>query len=45
MERRGEDTTSSSDLLATMKQSLAAHEAHRESILESLSRLGPTVHV
>jgi hypothetical protein len=46
MERRGDDTTSSRELLATMKQSLAAHEAHRESILDSLARsVGPTIHV
>jgi hypothetical protein len=46
MARRGEDTKSSRELLATMKQSLAAHEAHRENILDLLARcIGPTIHV
>ena len=44
MERRGLDTTSSRELLATMKRSLALHESYRENILDLLARLGPTVH-
>jgi hypothetical protein len=45
MVRRGEDTKSSRELLATMKESLAVHEAHRENILDLLARdAGPTIH-
>jgi hypothetical protein len=43
MERRGDDTTSSRELLK-MRESLAAHEAHRENILELLGRGGPSIH-
>ena len=38
MERRGDDMTSSLELLATMKRSLALHESHRENILDLLAR-------
>jgi hypothetical protein len=43
-QHRGENTTFSRDLLATMRQSLVLQEAHRENILEMIAGLGPTIH-
>jgi hypothetical protein len=38
MECRGDDTMSSCELLATMRQSLALHKSHRENIIDCVKK-------